>query len=68
MQASQPWTHPESQAVRASKQLLRTGGAAAQGAAQAAFDEGRLLGALFVAATEGGRLVVAEQLREPHWL
>ncbi len=67
-QDSEPWTHPQSQAVRASRQLLRTGGASAQAAAQAAFDDRCFVGAMFVAATESGHLVVAENLGEPHWL
>mmetsp|Transcript_924 Transcript_924/g.2817 ORF Transcript_924/g.2817 Transcript_924/m.2817 type:complete len:597 (-) Transcript_924:1215-3005(-) len=66
--ASQPWMHPESQAVRASKSLLRSGGAAAHAAAQAAFDEQSFVGAIFVAANESGGLVVAENLGGPHWL
>jgi len=68
LQASQPWMHPESQAVRASKSLLRSGGAAAHAAAQAAFDEQSFVGAIFVAANESGGLVVAENLGGPHWL
>lgn len=42
--------------------------AAAQSAATAAVEAGRLVGAVFVALTETGRLVVAENMGQPRWL
>lgn len=59
----------ESQAMRASRQLLALRpSAAAKSAATAAVDAARILGKVFVAVTECGKISVAENVGQPRWL
>jgi hypothetical protein len=67
VQLGAPWGPPEPAVARTSKHL--TGSAAAAVAAgEASMRRCDTFGAVFVAATDGGKLVVAESLAAPQWL
>ena len=67
MQLGAPWGPPEPAVSRTSRHL--TGAAAAAVAAgEASMRRCGTFGAVFVVATDGGRLVVAESLAAPQWL